>query len=72
MSIYICKLSFPFATHYISITLIASSLEDARIKFISKCLEKYDEIKKEIDFAALLPTCGELSDYNKILPIIAY
>jgi hypothetical protein len=69
MSIYICNLYFPNATKYITITLITSSFEEARLRFIIKCLEKYDEIKKGIDFAALLPTCGELSDYNKIVPI---
>ena len=34
MSIYICNLYFPNATKYITITLIASSFEEARIKFI--------------------------------------
>ena len=69
MSIYICNLYFPNATKYITITLIASSFEEARNKFISKCMEKYDEIKKGIDLAALLPTCGELSSYENILQI---
>ena len=45
MSIYICNLYFPNATKYITITLIARSFEEARIKFISKCMAKYDDIK---------------------------
>ena len=68
MSIYTCKLSFPFAAHYISITLIAYSLEEARIKFISKCLEKYDDIKK-IDLEALCPSLCERGSYKNTLQI---
>ena len=58
MNIYTCKLSFPYATKYISITLIAKSYEDARLSFIIKCIEKYDDIKK-IDLEALCPALCE-------------
>jgi|688.fasta_scaffold484678_2 hypothetical protein len=68
MNIYTCNLHFPFTTHYISITLIAYSFEEARIKFISKCLEKYYEIKK-IDFEALCPTLCERDSYKNTLQI---
>ena len=68
MSIYICNLYFPNATKYITITLIARSFEEARIKFISKCMAKYDDIKK-IDFEALCPTLCECSSYENILQI---
>lgn len=47
--IYKCAIGFNYTSHYISIILIADDYNDAKNKFISKCLEKYDEIKR-IDF----------------------
>ena len=68
MNIYTCNLYFPNATKYITITLIARSFEEARLRFIIKCLEKYDDIKK-IDFEALCLTLCERSSYENILQI---
>ena len=47
--IYQCAFGFKYTSQYISIILIADDYNDAKNKFISKCLEKYDEIKT-IDF----------------------
>ena len=47
--IYNCAIGFKYTSHYISVILIADNYDDAKNKFISKCLEKYDEIKG-IDF----------------------
>ena len=47
--IYNCAIGFKYTSYYISVILIADDYNDAKNKFISKCLEKYDEIKR-IDF----------------------
>jgi hypothetical protein len=47
--IYKCDLVFKYTKYYISVILIADDHNDAKNKFISKCLEKYDEITR-IDF----------------------
>ena len=47
--IYKCAIGFKYTSHYISVILIADNYDEAKIKFISKCLEKFDEIKR-IDF----------------------
>ena len=47
--IYKCAIGFKYTSHYISVILIANNYDEAKIKFISKCLEKFDEIKR-IDF----------------------
>ena len=44
--IYQCAFGFKYTSQYISIILIADDYNDAKNKFISKCLEKYDEIKR--------------------------
>ena len=44
--IYKCTLGFKYTKYYISVILIAEDYNDAKNKFISKCLEKYNEIKK--------------------------
>ena len=47
--IYTCNLSFHYTKHYISVIVIADDYNDAKNKFISICLDKYDEITR-IDF----------------------
>jgi len=49
MKIYKCELNFKYSTYYISIILISENYEDAKNKFITKCLEKYKDIML-IDF----------------------
>ena len=48
--IYKCAFGFKYTSQYVSIILIADDYNDAKNKFISKCLEKYDVIIRSIDF----------------------
>ena len=50
--IYECFLGFGYSKYYVSVILIANDFNDAKNKFILKCLEKYNEINA-IDFNAI-------------------
>ncbi len=44
IKIFKCSMSFKYTQYYIEVILIATSKNEAKQKFISKCLEKYNEI----------------------------
>ena len=48
--IFRCEKHFAYTKYYISVILIAKNIDDAKNKFISKCLSEYDYIIKNIDF----------------------
>jgi len=44
IKIYECTVGFKYSKYYIKVILIATNEFEAKNKFISKCLEKYNEI----------------------------
>lgn len=70
--IYECYLGFGFSHYYISVILIANDFNDAKNKFILKCLEKYNEINA-IDFNEDEDeNYGEKIKFNNILDFENY
>ena len=49
IKIFRCRVGFKYTKFYIEVVLMAKNKNEAKIQFISKCLEKYDEII-QIDF----------------------
>jgi hypothetical protein len=49
-NIYRCAISFKYSQYYISVILTANNWNDAKNKFISRCLTHYDIIMNKINF----------------------
>lgn len=49
IQIFLCTVCFRYSQYYIEVVLMAENEKEAKDKFISKCLEKYDKIVS-IDF----------------------
>ena len=49
IQIFLCTVCFKYSQYYIEVILMAENEKEAKDKFISKCLEKYNKIVS-IDF----------------------